>query len=103
MTDVFAESTLCVPGKQDMNGILVKSFYCEPDRILGNHVFIDQGPGKVIAISEVGVYEETKRKFLTRCLLSLKNILIIFKNYWMRFTRVSELLDRPITTRYSSR
>lgn len=27
MTDVFAESTLCVPGKQDMNGILVKSFY----------------------------------------------------------------------------
>ena len=66
---MFSESTLCVPGKQDMSGILVKSFYCEPDRILGNHVFIDQGPGKVVAISEVGVYEETKRKFLTCCLL----------------------------------
>ena len=66
---MFSKSTLCVPGKQDMSGILVKSFYCEPDRILGNHVFIDQGPGKVVAISEVGVYEETKRKFLTCCLL----------------------------------
>ncbi len=65
MTDVFSESTLCVPGLQDMKDILVKSFYCTPDRILGNHVFIDQGPGKQMSITEVGVYEETKRKYFT--------------------------------------
>ena len=63
MTDAFSDSTLCVPGVQDMAGVLVKSFYCTPDRILGNHVFIDQGAGKQIGISEVGVYEETKRKY----------------------------------------
>ncbi|CAB4039381.1 Hypothetical predicted protein, partial [Paramuricea clavata] len=62
MTDIFTESTLCVPGSQDMTGILLKSFYCTPDRIPGNHVFLDQGPGKRFGISEVGVYEETKRK-----------------------------------------
>ena len=63
MTDIFTESTLCVPGMQDMTGILLKSFYCTPDRIPGNHVFLDQGPGKRFGISEVGVYEETKRKY----------------------------------------
>ena len=58
-----------------MKGILVKSFYCEPDRVLGNHVFIDQGPGKGLAISEVGVYEETKRKYFSLGLIiSLINI-----------------------------
>ena len=82
---MFTESTLCVPGKQSMKNILVKSFYCKPDRILGNHVFIDQGPGKGLAISEVGVYEETKRKYFSCDLICL--ISIQFSVYFTKYDK----------------
>jgi hypothetical protein len=55
-----------------MTGILLKSFYCTPDRIPGNR-FLDQGPGKRFGISEVGVYEEMKRKYRLQGCYTMSN------------------------------